>query len=245
MSNLPCPEVLRHCYCNQAPAVPNAIAFAFEIHRPWWFVSMPFNYYPRSRPATPLPSPLTASRRGFNDALNWTCHQSEIRPKGKNIEPIKTKLYIPASRTFCISQSIPFHLMFESSAYSLAAFLPYCPTASFIKRKQATRIQLMRQSTADGPSWTAFSGEINISETVKVTGFKVAGLSVKDCILFAMMPPDQQRSPFAELRQLVPVKLTTDAWVADGTGVGATLQHAGSEYSLSSVLDHTEETVHG
>lgn len=47
-----------------------------------------------------------------------------------------------------MSQPIPFHLTLESSAYSLAAFLPYGPTANLIG-KRATRIQLMRQATVD------------------------------------------------------------------------------------------------
>lgn len=50
-----------------------------------------------------------------------------------------------------------------------------------------------------------------------------------------MSPPDQ-RSPFAELRQLIPVKLTTDPWVEDDMSIGI-MQHADvSEYSLSSAL---------
>ncbi|KAG6828053.1 hypothetical protein H0H92_009514 [Tricholoma furcatifolium] len=237
-------------------------------------ISTPFKYRPRSRPATPLPSPLIASRHGFIESPEWTCHQCEIRPKTREIQPVKIKLYLPTSRIFCKSQLIPFHLTFESSSQSLTSFLPYCPTAGFIRRKQATSIQLMRQSTvdvrnavisgtktdmwridcigegvfrhtADGPTWTAFSGEIKISDTVTVTGFKVAGLNVKDCILLSMTPPDPQRSPFADLRQLIPVKLTTDAWTADGTGVGALYHRSGSEYSLASVLASTEETVHG
>ncbi|KAG6876636.1 hypothetical protein C0993_001634 [Termitomyces sp. T159_Od127] len=215
-------------------------------------ISTTFNYYPRSRPATQLPPPPIASLHGFIDTPDWTYHQSEIRSKDKSFESIKTKVYLPTCRIFCISQPIPFHVIFESSPHSLTSFLPLGPTVGSIKRNQVTQMQLMRQSTVDvrnaviqgtktdiwridcigegvfrhtanGSTWTAFSGEITINKTVHVMGFKVAGLSVKDCIVFSMSPPDQ-RSLFAELRQLIPVKLTTDPWVADDMGVGI-MQH--------------------
>jgi len=235
-------------------------------------VVTPFIYHPRTRPAAPLPPPLIPSRRGFIEAPNWACYTSEISAKGKDARPIITKLHVPTSRIFCISQPIPFHVTFESSAQSLVNFLPYCPTVGYIKAKQATRVQLMRQSTVDvrntivlgaktdiwrvdcigdgsfrhagdGPTWTAFSGEITINDSVKVPGFKASGLSVKDCILFSMTPPDPQRSPFIDLRQVIPVRLTTDAWTANGTGVGVMHRRTGSDYSVASLLDYTEATV--
>ncbi|KAG6889568.1 hypothetical protein C0992_004737 [Termitomyces sp. T32_za158] len=112
-------------------------------------VSTTFKYYPRSRPATQLPPPLIASHHGFIDTPDWTYHQSEIRSKDKKLESIKTKVYLPTSRIFCISQPIPFYVVLESSSSSLTSFLPFCPTAGSIKRNQVTQIQLMRQSTVD------------------------------------------------------------------------------------------------
>lgn len=35
-----------------------------------------------------------------------------------------------------------------------------------------------------------------------------------------MAPPDLSKSPFKELRMIVPVRLATDRWNEDGTGVG-------------------------
>lgn len=47
-------------------------------------------------------------------------------------------------------EPIPFHVTLESSAYSLAAFMPYGPTPSLLSpTKQHTRIQLLRQSVVD------------------------------------------------------------------------------------------------
>ena len=49
-----------------------------------------------------------------------------------------------------MSEPIPFHLSLVSSAYSLAAFMPYGPTASLLAaHKQHTEIQLFRQSIVD------------------------------------------------------------------------------------------------
>lgn len=49
-----------------------------------------------------------------------------------------------------MSERIPFHLTLTSSAYSLAAFMPYGPTPSLLSpSKQHTRIQLLRQSVVD------------------------------------------------------------------------------------------------
>ena len=33
-----------------------------------------------------------------------------------------------------------------------------------------------------------------------------------------MMPNEPKKAPFKELRQAVPVRLTTDAWTGDGSG---------------------------
>ena len=34
-------------------------------------------------------------------------------------------------------------------------------------------------------------------------------------------PPDARKSPFFDVRQVIPVRLTTDAWTADGAGLGS------------------------
>jgi hypothetical protein len=79
----------------------------------------------------------------------WCPYEWNIRAKGSSVQDISTTLYIPASRTFCIAQPIPFHLTLKSSAISLASFLPLAPTSGSPSGKTATRIQLMRQSTVD------------------------------------------------------------------------------------------------
>lgn len=71
-------------------------------------------------------------------------------------------------------------------------------------------------------------------------GFKAGGLTVKDCILFSMTPPEAQKAPFIELRQVVPIRLTTDVFSADGTGIGSNYRSE-SEYSVPSALDDDAE----
>ncbi|KAJ7228380.1 hypothetical protein GGX14DRAFT_692431 [Mycena pura] len=253
---------------NKPHSVPNIVPLVkskkLGINIGSTVVSTPFIYYPRTRPAVPLPSPLPRTEGGFVDSPEWKVHQSVLKANGRGgVQDINVKLYLPgavwsslyfhsliftASRIFCASRTIPFHVTFESSALSLAAFLPFGPTGSAGKRR-ATRMQLMRQSTidvrgtslqgvktdiwrhdcigegtfrhaGDGATWISFSGEIAI-EPIKVVGFKIAGLAVQDCLLFTVTPPDVTKTPFIGIREMVPVRLATDAYIEDGRGLGA------------------------
>lgn len=224
-------------------------------------VSTSFVYYPRSRPAVTVPPPmiLTAHSPGVLDSPEWRCFEGTIPARAAGVTDITTKLYIPASRVFCMSEPIPFHLSLVSSAYSLAAFMPYGPTASLLSpSKQHTKIQLLRQSIvdvrnsvvfgtktdiwtvlcigngaftrgSDGPDFISFRGEIRMSEDLRIPGFRAGGLSIRDSILLTMIPPDISKSPFDELRCTVPIRLTTDGWTNDGS---AALEP--SEYSSPS-----------
>ncbi|KAJ3553978.1 hypothetical protein NM688_g3342 [Phlebia brevispora] len=220
-------------------------------------VSTNFIYYPRSRPAAPIPPPMVSSNKtpGVVESADWRCFEATI--------PARTPgLYIPASRVFCMSEPIPFHLTLTSTPYSLAAFMPYGPTPSLLSpSKQHTRIQLLRQSIVDvrnsvvfgtktdiwrvtcignghfrraidGPEFLSFGGEIHVSEELKIPGFRAGGLSIRDSIVLAMIPPDVTKSPFDELRCVVPIRLTTDPWTHDGSG-----DLAPSEYSIPSSED--------
>ncbi|KAF9464105.1 hypothetical protein BDZ94DRAFT_1162704 [Collybia nuda] len=237
-------------------------------------VTTPFIYYPRTRPAVPIPSPLVPTWRGFVETPEWKLYESEIHARKRGLQNIATRLYIPTSRIFCISQPIPFHLVFESSALSLASFLPLSPTPARLGTSRVTQIQIMRQSSVDvrnsvmegaktdmwrvdcigegyfkhagdGPTWISFSGEIIINDTVKVPGFRAAGLTIKDCILFSMAPYDLRRAGFEEVRQVIPVRLTTDVWTADGRGIGARGLHNGSDYSVPSTPEELEDAQPG
>lgn len=232
--------------------LPKVKSKTLGIHIGSIVVSTPFIYYPRTRPAVQIPAPLILSRHknGFEPDADWRCSESVILSRSPIRQDIIAKLYIPASRIFCMKKPIPFHLTFESSAVSLAAFLPLSPSMNTVSKHRATRVQLMRQTTVDvrntvmsgvktdmwrvdciaegtfkhagdGPTWVAFNGEMIIDADIKVAGFKAAGLSVKDCILFTINPFDLLKSPFGDLREIVPVKLATNAWTANGAGIGA------------------------
>jgi hypothetical protein len=112
-------------------------------------VSTPFIYYPRSRPSRGIVSPLNFSINGFEITPEWHVVESNLRSK-KHVRPdIVTKFYTPALGVFCITQPIPFYLTLESSAVSLAAFLPFSPTTSTSGPRKVMRVQLMRQTTVD------------------------------------------------------------------------------------------------
>lgn len=113
-------------------------------------VSTPFKYFPRTRPAVPIPLPLQyRAGAGFLATSDWKLLESTLYSKSQTRPNIAAKLYIPASRTFCMTQPIPFHLTLESSAISLAVFLPFGPTVANPTSRKVTRIQLMRQTTVD------------------------------------------------------------------------------------------------
>lgn len=112
-------------------------------------VSTPVFYNPRNQPPSPLPSPLPTDSSGFIPDDNWTCVESSIAAKGRGAQDIKTKLYIPASKTFSVAESIPFHLLLCSTPASLATFLPLSPSRNTLGRPKALRLQVMRQVTVD------------------------------------------------------------------------------------------------
>ncbi|TFK40766.1 hypothetical protein BDQ12DRAFT_679993 [Crucibulum laeve] len=262
---------------NRPNSVPHLVPLvkskALGINLGATTVSTPFVYRSRTRPARPVPPSLFPAEHGFHVTSEWRTYESVLTMKNGSGQDITTKLHIPASRIFCMSQPIPFHLTLMSSAMSLAAYLPFGPTANVMSSRKVTRIQLMRQSTidltqklvpgsaradiwrvdsigegsfkhaGDGPTWISFSGEIAVNDNLNVPGFRAAGLTVRDCILFTMTPLEPQRCPFMDLRQVIPVRLTTDPWTADGTGLGAR-NNAPSEYSIPSTPDEHHDDDH-
>ncbi|KAI1793364.1 hypothetical protein LXA43DRAFT_239772 [Ganoderma leucocontextum] len=199
-------------------------------------VSTPFIYHPRSRPSVPLPAPMRQSSDTFKFIPNpeWYRHESVMRARQAGGKDVVCELYLPTSRVFSITQAIPFHVMFCSSAFSLAAFMPYGPTATILApNKQFTRLCVRRQSTVDvrnelvlgtktdiwrvdtigegdfkhagdGHEWLCFNGEIHLDKDVKVGSFKAGGLIVRDFLEFTMHPPEPSKAPFKEMRLVIP-----------------------------------------
>jgi hypothetical protein len=220
---------------------PHLNSKVLGLHTGSGTVSTPFIYYPRSRPSQGTPSPLLPSINGFEITPEWHVLKSNLLSK-KSVRPdIVTKLYTPALGVFCITQPIPFYLTLESSAVSLAAFLPFSPTGRALGPRKSMRVQLMRQTTVDVKNTTivglksdmwrvdqigegtftlvandanciSYSGEIPIDPAVKIPGFKGAGLSINDFILFSVSPLDPTKAPFQDLREIIPVYLSTDPY---------------------------------
>ncbi|KAG9315843.1 hypothetical protein JVU11DRAFT_3492 [Chiua virens] len=231
--------------------VSNMVKSTF-LRRDDWTVSTSFLYHPRTRPSVPIPSPLatTPSSSGFIETPQWKLFSATVVANQRDTRDLVAKLYIPAARIFCVRQPIPFHLSFHSDPDSLRSFLPLSPVVSAIAAKrQATKIQLMRQTTVDvrnaiilgtkadiwrvdcigegafrnagtGVGWAAFSGDIFISDEIAVGGFRASGFSVRDYLVLTVMPLDLSKSAFKELRMVVPLRLVTDRWNVDGAGLG-------------------------
>lgn len=56
----------------------------------------------------------------------------------------------------------------------------------------------------------SFSGEVNISSTVKAGAFKAGGLWVKDFIVFQLNPGNALKGPIGDARIIVPVRIVSD-----------------------------------
>ncbi|KAJ7852838.1 hypothetical protein B0H14DRAFT_2759511 [Mycena olivaceomarginata] len=203
------------------------------IHIRSTIVSTPFIYCPRTRPPHPIPPPLQSTETGmFDERPEWNTYQSIAKVNATSgLQDIGVKFYLPASRIFCASQGIPFHITLTADAHSLAAFLPYGPPHGFQLMRQSavdvkhTAARTEHVNTAiwrvdylgeaafrhahDGPTCMSFSGEINID--TKVMGFAVPGLMVQDCILLTVTPPEGTHAPFVGIREVIPVRLTTDS----------------------------------
>ncbi|KAK7057874.1 hypothetical protein R3P38DRAFT_2843477 [Favolaschia claudopus] len=202
-------------------------------------LSTPFIYYPRTSPVHSLPAPLEWAKKGFTEQVGWKAYTYAIKTYPKSgLANIIVKLYVPASRAFWVSDSIPFHISFESeSDKTITEFQPFGPAGAL----HATRLQLIRQSTSDvrgalvhntktniwrtdsigegifgpgtdGATWLSFSGHIPI-EPVKVTGFSLRHFSVTDGFVLTVTPPDVTKSPFIGIRETIAVRLATDPWL--------------------------------
>ncbi|KAJ7231403.1 hypothetical protein B0H12DRAFT_1146589 [Mycena haematopus] len=191
---------------------PHPISINFKtlgIHIGNASVSTPFIHYPRTRPPFPTPSPLQCTETGeFIEKPDWQEYQSVVKANATNgVQDIGVRFYLPASRIFCVSEPIPFHITLESDSHSLAAFLPYGPIPGIPMKLPATRIQVVRQSIVDVKHTTVRSEPANTAmwsiayigeaafrhardgatcmsfsgevniEPTKITGFTVPGLS--------------------------------------------------------------------
>lgn len=130
-------------------------------------VTTSFLYSPRTQPIAPLPPRMApSSLYGVFVVPEWELFESNIRAKAgpghdvnvkvcnclasfySELKNSITQLYLPVSRTFCIKQAIPFHVVFRSSTISLAGFKSFGPS----RTDSCTSIKLLRKSTIDARS---------------------------------------------------------------------------------------------
>jgi hypothetical protein len=126
----------------------NSIAKALGLGNPT--VSTSFLYLPRSRPAAPLPPPLSCynANHGFADDPRWNSSEIKMVSRIDAAQDITVKMYLPRTRIFCLAEPLPFHVTFSSSALSLATFMPFGPISSGLG-KPPTTISLLRQSNCN------------------------------------------------------------------------------------------------
>jgi hypothetical protein len=185
----------------------NPITKALGLGNPT--VSTPFIYRCRTRPAAPLPAPLSCSSatHGFRDDPRWTTTEAKITSRIDVAQDIAVKLHLPRSKIFSITEPIPFHADFVGSAISLATFMSFGPmpagfgspmtTIRVIRRSNCdirnqeidgTRTDMWRtevigsgafERAGDGSDWMSLNGRLNVSDRITVGGFRAGGLFVK------------------------------------------------------------------
>lgn len=138
------------------PPIPTLLPFP---HRA---LSTTLIYQPRSRPPTPPPPalhPVTFTPR-LDSRPDWQGFTTVIKAKRPfkgappDLEDLESKLYLPTTRIFPTTQSIPFYLSFLSSPNTLAAFMPFGPqtpgsAGSSVGGHQCTWMRLTRQVIVD------------------------------------------------------------------------------------------------
>ncbi|KAK0202612.1 hypothetical protein DFS33DRAFT_1384991 [Desarmillaria ectypa] len=198
---------------------------------------MPITYYPRTQPERPpIYIPFLSSIKTCPE--EWS--QSLVIVKAKcnyNVLPIQCNFFVPSVQAFSFSDVIPFHIQLSGPLFSFLMLFPqrsteYEPSISVTMHRQiVVEIQGRRSRQnqeigvgtmrcippppshrdRDEEKSIDWGGEIQCKPTVKVGGFAVPGVSVKDYILFSLEPPSN--SPFLPARGHVPILLTTNSWV--------------------------------
>jgi hypothetical protein len=126
----------------------NPITKALGLGNPT--VSTPFIYRCRTRPAAPLPAPLSCSpvTHGFRDDPRWTTTEAKITSRIDAGQDIAVKLHLPRLKIFSITELIPFHADFVGSAISLATFMSFGPMPAGFGSPMTT-IRIIRRSNCD------------------------------------------------------------------------------------------------
>ncbi|KAJ3573188.1 hypothetical protein NP233_g2601 [Leucocoprinus birnbaumii] len=136
--------------------VPHVKSKALGLHVGTTIVNTPILYYPRSRPSFPIPRALAwIPTQGFDLSDEWSTYETVAKAKQSRLQDVVVKFHVPKSRVFCFTEKIPFYLNIESSAVSLAAFLPYAPTTGSPSPKVAMKVEVLRQTAVDVKYTTA------------------------------------------------------------------------------------------
>jgi len=200
-------------------------------------MNIALNYFPRTRP----PYSITPSSDLFSDLKiapeQWHQTVTAIKSRSENIVPsIDSHLFIPSSKVYALSDTIPFHVNLTGSLRSLREFLPQPGKDSFpihvhilrqtcveVNGEKAWRNSIIGDGTVRGipPPFSNITsasrdgsldweGEIQISKSVHIGGFNAGNLAIKDFIVLTVKPTAPKS--FLQFQQIsVNIRLVTES----------------------------------
>ncbi|KAF5333013.1 hypothetical protein D9758_015189 [Tetrapyrgos nigripes] len=201
-------------------------------------MSVPLDYFPRTRP------PYSISNSDLFSDLKiapeqWHQTVSVIKSRSRDdVPPIDCHLFIPSSKVYALSDTIPFHVNLTGALRSLREFLP---SSSSSKDSSPVTVTLLRQTSVEingergwknstigkgtvrgiPPPFSHLTcasregsldweGEIQVSKSVLVGGFNAGSLCIKDFIVLSVKP-SSSRSYLQSLELAVNVRLVTES----------------------------------
>jgi len=86
-------------------------------------------------------------------------------------------------------------------------------------------------SNSDKEGWAShnWTGAVKINEEISVGGFQVENMSVKDFFVLSAVPPNPRLGELLEVKRVVPIQLTTEAYDAEGSQARPVEAHANLE----------------
>ncbi|THV02995.1 hypothetical protein K435DRAFT_716152 [Dendrothele bispora CBS 962.96] len=204
-------------------------------------MAVSLDYLPRTRP----PYSISPSSNWFSDLKiapeQWHQTVAVIKSRSEDIVPsIDCNLFIPSSKVYSLSDSVPFHVNLTGPLRSLREFLPQPGKDSFpihvhllrqicveVNGAKAWRNSIIGDGAVRGipPPFSNITsesrdgsldweGEIKISKNVHICGFNAGDLAVKDFIVLSVSPTVPKS--FIQFQQIsVNIRLATESAGAD------------------------------
>ncbi|KAF9262858.1 hypothetical protein L218DRAFT_367276 [Marasmius fiardii PR-910] len=207
-------------------------------------IDIPLEYMPRSRPTQPSLSESYGFSVLKTTPGEWYQSLTTMHSRSpEKLPPVSAHIFIPDTRVFAYSETIPFYVQLSGSRCSLADLSGHSPTSI---TPPTVTVHLLRQITLEvngqkdwrscalaygeihavsppisNPACTSqdsldWEGTIQVPKQLECPSFFARHLNVKDFIVLSVVPAEPALASFGSHRSFVPIKIVTDSWAADG-----------------------------